>query len=1120
MHTKTQIFYDKGRRRWKIIKVIVFLVSLVFFCSFFGIVFGIVSGPNLGTIKSKDEILFNNSNSAVINTAWQAKDLNLAKKIINKDYFPKFNESTLKAPEETFVFYQISNPNSRRSLEKHLEQVDNIFVDSLYLFGNQGSLREENINERMDLQRWIKAKKPSVNIILSISNFESNTFSEENIKNLFLNPEIQQKHFEQILIYANQNNLKSINISFFDIPKNLQTGFENYLINLTTIAHKNNLKIYTTLSFDDPIYNYKKIGKTVDFVILTAYNQTLPTDLAGPIASQAWVDSTLKQRVNDIAPEKIILSLANFGYDWVQNKPTKTLTFQEIMYLAEHYQPEIVYDTNGLNPKFKYKDVEGVSHQVWFLDAATFYNSVLLAHQAKIKGYALWFLGGEEETIWKFFGQNIELAQSDKILNSIPAASTVTTNGDRQDLIKISVTPKSGQREYEISNNVVIKEKFNVYPSDYLIENLNFVSDKKVVLTFDDGPDPIFTPQILSILRKYNITATFFIIGSNANVSPGITKEIARDFEIGNHTFTHPNINAISPTNLEYEINATQRVIENLTGRQTLLFRSPYALDSGLNLSNDLAPLHKISDLGYFEVNIGADSLDWQKPDSDKLAKKVIDSVIKDRHQIILFHDSGGDRSETVKALPQIIEKLKKNGYEFSTISEATGLGKDIIMPKTKESRINKLDNLGYLLLNWLEIIIKSFFLVGIIIGLVRFILIIIFAAKGWLTRRQKFDNSFLPWVSIVVPAYNEAKVIKKTIDSLLKTDYPRFEIIVVDDGSKDRTYNILTENFFYEAKVRIISQENQGKATALNHGFAVARGSIIVTLDADTIFKTNTVSLLTRHFVDQKIGAVAGNAKVGNRLNILTKLQAIEYITAQSLDRWAFDTVNSITVAPGAISAWRKNVVLAIGGFDQQTLAEDADLTIAVLKNGYKIKYDQEAVGYTEAPENLRVFLKQRFRWVFGTFQVGWKNRGIMFRPKYGTVGFFGIPNILFFQLFFSILAPIIDLMMIWTLASALIQWRHHPLDYSWDNIKFFLIYYSIFIVLDIVTAVLAFLAEKKEDPRLLFFLPLQRFFYRQLIYYVTWRALAMALKGKAVYWENTVRKNTVQLSGDSITG
>jgi cellulose synthase/poly-beta-1,6-N-acetylglucosamine synthase-like glycosyltransferase len=247
------------------------------------------------------------------------------------------------------------------------------------------------------------------------------------------------------------------------------------------------------------------------------------------------------------------------------------------------------------------------------------------------------------------------------------------------------------------------------------------------------------------------------------------------------------------------------------------------------------------------------------------------------------------------------------------------------------------------------------------------------------------------------------------------------------------------------------------------------------------------------KHFSQSpSVGAVAGNVKVGNVKNVLTRWQSIEYITAQNFDRRAFDLINGITVVPGAIGAFRKEAIAKAGGFTTDTLAEDCDLTIRILRVGYTVRNCTEAIAVTEAPETVKQFMKQRFRWTYGIMQSFWKNRDACFQPKYKSLGLVALPNILIFQILLPILAPLADVMLLFSLV-----WNHH----NPGSLHKITLFYIIFLLVDMLVGLLAFSFEKEKPGRLIWILP-QRFVYRQLMYIILFRAIKKAIKGESQGW------------------
>jgi cellulose synthase/poly-beta-1,6-N-acetylglucosamine synthase-like glycosyltransferase/peptidoglycan/xylan/chitin deacetylase (PgdA/CDA1 family) len=638
-------------------------------------------------------------------------------------------------------------------------------------------------------------------------------------------------------------------------------------------------------------------------------------------------------------------------------------------------------------------------------------------------------------------------------------------------------------------------------------------------LTFDDGPDAEWTPQILDILREKHVQATFFIIGGNAEAYPGLVqRELKEGHEVGNHTFTHPNLSDTAGEAVALELNATQRLFQAVTGRSMRLFRPPYLGDAEPTDVDELIPVEIAQKLGYITVGEHVDPVDWELPGVPTIINRTLAQVNSTnpdvRGNIILFHDAGGDRAETVAALPTIIDKLRAQGYRFVLVSDLAGLSRDQAMPKLSPTIALLTDRVVFLTLSTLGHTLYFCFLIAIWLGVVRLLFL---AILGFLNRPNELEQDAPPaaaapfLVSVLIPAYNEEKVIAKTVERILESDYRQLEIVVVDDGSQDNTSAVLRARFDNDPRVSLVRVTNGGKAKALNVGLAHAKGDIVVALDADTQFATDTISRLVRWFTDPNVGAVAGNAKVGNRTNMITRWQALEYIVAQNLERRALAALGTLTVVPGAVGAWRRSALAQQGGFRSDTLAEDQDLTISLQKAGYRVRFDSSAVAYTEAPSTFRGLAKQRFRWAYGTLQCLWKYRDLTFNPRYGALGLVALPQVWLFQILLTALAPLADLLLVWQLFSQWIAYLQHGSEFSNADLVTVGIYYAVFTCVDLAAAILGFLMERREDWSLLWWLVLQRFGYRQLMYYVVVRAISTALKGPFVGWGKLERTGTV---------
>jgi len=270
----------------------------------------------------------------------------------------------------------------------------------------------------------------------------------------------------------------------------------------------------------------------------------------------------------------------------------------------------------------------------------------------------------------------------------------------------------------------------------------------------------------------------------------------------------------------------------------------------------------------------------------------------------------------------------------------------------------------------------------------------------------------FTPRVSIVVPAYNESKVIENSLRSLLELDYPSFEIIVVDDGSSDDTFSRARrfEGFHgtQEIQVRVVTQHNRGKAVALNRGISMAEGQLILCMDGDSKLTPDTLRRSVRHFVDPTIGAVAGNVKVVNRNNLLTNLQALEYIEGLNLSRKAQGFFRIVNIIPGPIGIFRKRVLEQVGFYTGDTFAEDCDLTLRILLHGWRIKYEPRAIAFTEAPERLPDLFRQRYRWTRGILQSIRKHKGALFSFRLGATNTF----VLWYMIFEALMWPAMNVL------------------------------------------------------------------------------------------------------------
>jgi len=471
------------------------------------------------------------------------------------------------------------------------------------------------------------------------------------------------------------------------------------------------------------------------------------------------------------------------------------------------------------------------------------------------------------------------------------------------------------------------------------------------------------------------------------------------------------------------------------------------------------------------------------------------------------MHDGGGVRANTVAALPRVIDALRAKGYQFVQVSDLLGQTRAQVMPSLthQEWLFARADALIFQLFHWLRLGIAYIFIAGILLVSGRALIIGLLALAEKMRAAPLDHPEYKPSVTVLIPAFNEESVIVDTVTAALASTYAPLEMLVIDDGSSDRTSELVISRFAGDPRVRLLSQTNRGKPAALNNGLAAATGEIVVSIDADTIVEPNAITLLVRHFADPKVGAVAGNVKVRNRDRWLTRWQALEYITSQNLEKRAFDLLNCIPVVPGAVGAWRAELMRSCGGFSGDTVAEDTDLTLTIRRRGWKILYDEDAIGRTEVPDTAEALIKQRFRWTFGTLQAVWKHRDTLGRKKYGSLGLIALPNVFLFQIMLPLISPVIDLLFVLSVVLwGLAQLRITRLPQLWtaQDVERSLIFFAAFMLIDFFTCVVAFALERREDWTLLAPLLIQRFYYRQMMYVVLFRALKEAVRGRPVGW------------------
>jgi peptidoglycan-N-acetylglucosamine deacetylase len=1003
-----------------------------------------------------------------------------------------------KAPpnEVRLAFYTNGDPYSYTSLEEHSSLITHLCPEWITVLNGLGDIQ---IDSDPRLPKFCANK--GIKLMPLLTNLVGDTWQPEAIENLAYGPaDRQERFFSKVVAALREAKAAGLVVDWEQLDPAYKKDLTNFLDKFCDALHNDDKELWLMVEPGQELdyIDFDQLSDNVDRFVASLFDETSDIDPPGPLGSRSWFEGWLHVLLEGTDTKQWIITLGSYGYDWtIGGKKAELISFPEAMsraYNAEVDSAEV--SGPSYNPYFYFEEDEK-EHTVWFLDVATFLNQLREVRDQKAGGFALYRLGTEDPAIWDALAVPRDFKidnQTRDALEVLKGTDTITDVGDGE-IVTVDENRADGSRKLAVDSEGYLTVRYTKFPEFPTLYHQGAGSEHQVAITFDDGPDPEWTPKILDILKAAKVKAAFFLVGVNAEKYPGLVKRIVNEgHEIGNHTYYHPNLSLAWPEHVRLELNATQLLIETITGRSTTLFRPPYAADGQPSQMSDLIPLQIADELGYLVVLENIDPQDWAKPGADIILQRVKQQ--RRDGSIILLHDAGGDRSQTVEALPEILDWLHARGDTIVPLSSLLGTSRDAVMPPL-QSRNRTLTQIvsgaGFRVYHALEEFLWAFMIVATALVVVRTLIVIWLARRFQPLPKQEFEEP----VSIVVAAYNEEKVIAGTLRSLLATDYKgELEVIVVDDGSRDETSAEIEQVADVDPRVRLLQQENRGKARALQRALNAVRNDIVVFVDADTHFQSDTLSRLLEPFADRSIGAVSGHAKVGNLRTFIARCQSLEYTCGFNLDRRAYTRWNCITVVPGAISAIRKEAIDKAGGLSLQTLAEDTDLTLALHKDRQRIVYVPQAVGWTEAPESVQTLARQRFRWAYGTLQCLWKHRDMVFNWNYRALGWFSLPSVWFFQIILVAITPLVDLLLLASLPFG-----------AWFAVLPFVI---TFLSMDVILATLACILEKEPITRAWRILPM-RLIYRPMLSYCIWKAILRAIKGAWVSWGKLERTASV---------
>ncbi len=1172
------IFYDEKKRRWKRLRRILDISAAV------GLLLFIIFAIGALRIRPLPELLLEtpkHNYRTLANPPIPAADKTKKERSAHRRTDRKPSDIPLNEDEGLrAAFYVVDDASSYSSLKQHVKQIDMVFPEWLHVITPDGKLQGvseggtryynvvdnagvHGVDRANEVERVIASSGANTEIFPLVNNYSTavQNFTPE-IAQMLANPAAQQTFINEVMrLLASNPRYHGLSLDFENLPKEAQPDYQKLINNLYSLMHPRGLRLYVNTPVADEDWNLQYMAAHSDGLILMNYDLHETESQPGPIAPQSWFIDNLRRILKTIPKEKLICAVGSYGYDWTLPLPdavfpktgkhavrklsappkvlrSDNMSTQAVWQAANDSNSEVDLDDASLNPHFTYDDVDAHQrHEVWFLDAVTLVNEMRAAQQLGLRTFALWRLGEEDQSLWRIWDTPVH-SDPLKVLSDVPTGYDLDIEGVG-DIMRVSGKPRSGRRTLTLDpdSNLVDSEQMSSFPLSYTVTYFG-AQPKKLALSFDDGPDPEWTPKILDILNRMNVKGTFFMIGEEAQDNVGLMQRLYREGHIvGNHTFTHPDISEISNRQVELQLDFTERLFKAKLGVQPLFFRPPYSIDQEPDTNDQAAPVEKVQQLGYVIVGNKIDTNDWDehpRKTPQEITQAVLDQIAQGekrpdlRGSVILLHDGGGNRAATVAALPLLINTLRAKGYTFVPVNELMGKTPEQVMPRItpRQRRLALVDSVAFFGIAAFNHFVIGVFFIGDILMSARLIIIGLFAIIDRFRRRKNYaDPDYQPRVAVLIPAYNEEKVIVRTIRSVMMSSYKNLHIIVIDDGSKDRTADVAREAYpkdIESGRLTVIKKPNAGKAEALNYALQnYVDEDIYVGIDADTVIAHDAIARLVPHFANPQIGAVAGNAKVGNRVNLWTRWQALEYITSQNFERRALDLFDVVVVVPGAIGAWRTAAVHAGGGYHSNTVAEDADLTMILLEQGLSVIYEDRALAFTEAPINMNGLMRQRFRWSFGIMQAVFKHLGAITKRR--AMGLFALPNIIVFQILLPLVSPLIDLMFVSSLLKFLYDRHFHPESASSASFLKLLTYFLAFMIIDFSASTLAFLLERrhpasKGDAWLLVHIWIQRFSYRQVFSVVLFKTVKRVIDGRPFSWDKLERTATMSKATDQM--
>ena len=684
------MFYDPSGKRWsrfqraaQVSAVLAVLVAVLIGCA----VLTSPQLPKLGLVDVSHVANFSEVRSIIAGQRAAKNipfDLKREKVKYVRSASPVIHQKTAAKVRDdqplVFGYYVNWDPASIVSLRLNLNRLTHLVPEWLVLANGKGDLNDESDPTVIKI-----AADAHLPVIAMVTNFRG-SWQGGDLHSALSNASRRANLIDNIYSNLAEHKFAGVNIDFEQLGTRDRALMVEFMRELRAKLAPAGMLVTQSVPADDDAYDLKALGAIDDFVMPMVYDEHYQSGTPGPVASVDWFDAQLDRLAKVLPANKTIIGFGNYGYDWIMGSQGSTeVTFSDVIAAANQNKAQVVWSKETGNPVLRYKR-GNQQHEVWFLDAVTAVNEAGDVADAGFRGLALWRLGAEDPGLWTVLENNKwpdEKFQAWRLFD-LKANRSVSQYGEG-DVIRIVDTPHDGKRNVWPIPDGDYEEQYQSYPSYYVVEASGIPKQKTerkmVALSFDDGPDPDYTPRILDILREKHAPASFFVVGVNAEGHPDILRrEYAEGHVIGNHTYSHPNIAVMSEDATDRQLSATQRLIEFATGRSTTVFRPPYNADSEPQPPAEITPILRAQNQHYVTIGERIDPRDWQKGIT---ADQIVDETLSEAQNghIVLLHDAGGDRTATIEALPRVIDSLRERGYDIVSLPELMGRSRDELMP-------------------------------------------------------------------------------------------------------------------------------------------------------------------------------------------------------------------------------------------------------------------------------------------------------------------------------------------------------------------------------------------------------------------------------------------------------